>query len=281
VAHQLNLYVNGVLEGTATGVTVRSGSGVLRIGSHGFAGTIAEVQVWNRVISAAEVLALVDPIQVGKVGEWHLEEVGPGPAFDSSPMAHDLTFFNGTSIPSAGAGHIGTGLRLDGVDDFAATSSQVLHTDQSFTVSIWARPADTSVSQTFLSQDSTGVAGGFALKFGPDGTGGGAWKFRMYASAADNSSGNATFAQTTASNITTAFHHLVGVFDAQKREARLYVDGVLKSTAAMNAAWQPWDATGPLVIGRAQQGSMVELTHGDLDEVHAYQGVVADVTRVP
>jgi hypothetical protein len=279
MAHEMRLYINGVLEATEGGITVRSGSGVLRIGSAGFSGSIAEVQVWNRVISAAEVFALVDPIAVGKVGDWHMDEVGPGPAFDASPMAHDLTFFHGASIPAAGAGHLGTGLRLDGVDDFAATSTQVLHTDQSFTASVWTHPASSTVAQSFVSQDSTGAAGGFSLGYAPDS--GGLWKLRMHASPSDTTDAHATLATTASGDATTAFHHLVGVFDAQKREIRLYVDGALKTTTAMNAAWQPWDATGPLAIGRNQQGPLVELTRGDLDEVHVYQGVVTDVTRIP
>lgn len=279
VAHEMRLYINGALAATEGGITVRAGSGALRIGSGGFAGSIAEVQVWNRVISAAEVFALVDPIAVGRVGEWHMDEVGPGPAFDASPMAHDLTFFNGASIPASGAGELGTGLRLDGVDDFAATSSQVLHTDQSFTVSAWTRPVSSTVAQSFVSQDSTGAAGGFSLGYAPDS--GGLWRLRMHASAGDTSDAHATIATTAATGVTTAFHHLVGVFDAQNLELRLYVDGALKTTTAMNAAWQPWDATGRLAIGRNQPGALVEFTRGDLDEVHVYQGVVTDVTRIP
>ncbi|HEY0479513.1 MAG TPA: LamG domain-containing protein [Kofleriaceae bacterium] len=279
IAHEMKLYVNGALEATYPGVTVRSGSNALKIGSQGFSGSIAEVQVWGRPISAAEVFALVDPIATSNVGEWHMDEVGPGPAFDASPMAHDLTFFNGASIPASGAGHTGTGLRLDGLDDFAATSKQVLHTDQSYTVSVWAHPASSTAMQTFVSQDSMFATGGFSLKYGPDG--GGLWKFRIHASATDVDGTHITFCTAPITDPTTAYHHLVGVFDAERREARLYVDGVLKMTSAMNAAWQPWDATGPLVIGRHQQGSTVEFTRGDVDEVHVYQGVVTDVTRIP
>lgn len=278
IAHEMKLYVNGVLEATSPGVTVRGGSNALKIGTMGFSGSIAEVQVWGRAISADEVFALVDPIAVSNVGEWHLEDVGPGPSFDASPMAHDLTFWNGALIPASGAGHIGTGLRLDGVDDFAATSTQVLHTDQSYTVSVWARPASSTVAQTFVSQDSLFATGGFALKYGPDG--GGQWKFRIYASATDTADAHTTFCNAPIADPTTAYHHLVGVFDAEKREARLYVDGVLKMASPMNAAWQPWDATGPLAIGRFQVGAP-EYTRGDVDEVHVYQGVVTDVTRIP
>src|SRR6185436_8261823 len=139
------------LESVAAGITVRNAAGSLHIG-RGWAGAISEVQIWNRVITAAEVFELSDPILVGCVGEWHMDEVGPGPAFDASGLAHDLTFFNGALIPASGAGQSGTGLRLDGVDDYAAPDAQVLHTDQSFTVSVWARPTTIAVPQTLVSQ---------------------------------------------------------------------------------------------------------------------------------
>jgi hypothetical protein len=277
VAKELKFYVNGTLERTATGITTWDANGALRIGSS-WAGAVSEVQVWNRVMSTMEVFDLSDPIEVGSVGEWHMDETGLGPAFDSSDLAHDLTFFNGASIPASGAGQAGTGLRLDGVDDYAAPVAQVLHTDQSFTVSAWARPTSTAVDQTFMSQQSNGLQGGFSLYFGSEN--GGVWKFRMHASSTDTT--NTTFAVAPALNVTTSFHHLVGVFDAQKREMRLYVDGVLKATTPMNALWQPWDATGPLLLGRHQNGTAgSEFTKGDLDEVRVYQGVVTNVNDIP
>lgn len=278
-ARDMKIYVNGVLESTATGITVRNATAGLRIG-HRWTGAISDVQLWNRVISAAEVFALSDPIAVGNVGEWHMDEIGPGPTFDASGMLHDLTFHNGALIPASGAGQTGTGLRLDGVDDYAAASSQVLYTDQSFTISAWARPSTTAVDQTFVSQQGAGSLGGFSLAFGSES--GGVWKFRVHAAVSDADASHATLATAPAVSATTLFHHLVGVFDAQNRQLRLYVDGTLRATTPMNAAWQPWDATGPLLIGRHHDGlDGSELTSGDLDEVRVYQGVVTDVTRIP
>lgn len=275
-AKVLKLYVNGALERTTTGITTWDANGAMRIGN-GWAGAISEVQVWNRVLSATEVFDLSDPVLVGLVGDWHMDEVGPGPTFDSSGMAHDLTFFGGAFIPAAGTGQTGTGLRLDGVNDFAAPDAQVLHTDQSFTISVWARLTTTAVDQTLISQQSSGSHAGFALLFGSES--GGVWKLRMHASATDTA--NATFAVAPAVDV-TAYHHLVGVFDAQKAELRLYVDSVLKASTPMNALWQPWPATGPLLIGRHHNSALgSEFTGGDLDEVRVYQGVVVNVTRIP
>ena len=74
---------------------------------------------------------------------------------------------------------------------------------------------------------------------------------------------------------------MICVFDAQKRELRLYLDGLLKGTQAMNGAWQPAGDRAP-VIGNGQTGgSPNNWVHGDVDEVRVYQGVVTDVTRIP
>jgi hypothetical protein len=278
-AKTLTLYVNGVAEGTASGVTSWDAGQPLRISGYSpWLGSIAEVQVWSRVISATEVANLVDPLQVGRVAEWHMDEVGPGPAFDASGLAHDLTFYNGAQIPASGAGQTGTGLRLDGIDDYATPDGPVVNTDQSFTVSAWVRPAVATGWQTFVEQESAGSYAGFLLYYGaPEAQ----WKFKMFASSADNSGTTATLVTAPAPDI-ASYHHLVAVFDAQKREVRIYVDGTLGGTKAMNAAWQPWNAAGSLVLGHSQSPSgPTDLAHADIDEVRIYQGVVADVTRIP
>jgi hypothetical protein len=267
-AKELKLYVNGTLERTATGITTWDADGPMRIG-YGWVGAISDVQVWNRVISAKDVVELSEP---KNVGYWNMDA-----PFDSSGMAHDLSFYSG-AISASGAGQTGIGLQLDGVDDYVATDGQVLHTDQSFTVSVWARPATITVAQTLVAQQSDGSHAGFSLCFGTEN--GGTWKFRIHASATDTT--NTTFAVAPALDVTASFHHLVGIFDAQKVEIRLYVDGVLKAIAPMNGAWRAWDATGPLLIGRHHNGTAgSEFTKGNLDEIRVFQGAVANVAGIP
>ncbi|HEX6686082.1 MAG TPA: LamG domain-containing protein [Candidatus Limnocylindrales bacterium] len=271
------IYVNGVLEGTATGLEAWKASGRLRMGglTWPLKGSLAEVQVWNRMISATEVFNLADPVRVGKVAEWRMEEVGPGPAFDGSGLAHDLTFHNGAFVPPSGAGKSGTGLRLDGVDDYAGPAKAVVRTDSSFTVSAWVRATSTTAPiQTYLAQGNTGGAPGFLMYYD---SGNNLWKIKMYSSAALDES-TATIAAVTAT-APTNYHHLVGVFDLHKRELRLSIDGAPPVIKALNAAHQPWNSTGPLLIGRMPDGS--KHAHADLDEIRVYQGAVADVTRIP
>lgn len=277
-AQTLRLYVNGALEATVAAVTLWDANGNVRLGgfSSPFKGSLAEVQLWDRMISANEVFDLYDPIKVGKVGEWRMEEIGPGPAFDGSGFAHDLTFYNGAVIPASGAGQTGTGLRLDGVDDYAAPDDPVLYTDQSFTVSAWVRVTAATTFETFLAQE--GTAGqtnpGFIVYYDNSNN---QWKIKIHASpTADETT--VTLAAGTATT-PTSYHHLVGVFDAQKLELRLYVDNTLLVTRAMNAAWVPWNSTGRFLIGQGQGGASPAFA--DMDEVRVYQGVVTDVTRIP
>ena len=94
----------GTMAGTATGTAAPwKATGPLTIGrsrwndraTDFWAGDIADVQVWNRVLFDDEITEMTDPLRVGGVGEWHMDSIGPGPDFDSSCYFHDLTFFGG------------------------------------------------------------------------------------------------------------------------------------------------------------------------------------------
>ncbi|MEV4062419.1 LamG domain-containing protein [Nonomuraea dietziae] len=264
-AKTAHLYVNGVLEGSAASATSWDASGDVQVGGGWgggpFDGAIAEVQTWNRMITATEAAKLADPRLNAKVAEWHFDEVGAGPAYDSSGMFRDLRFYGGAQIPPSGAGYVLTGLRLDGEDDYIAPVDAVVNTDQSFTVSAWVRLSDLTRAQML-------VVGGFLLYYDP--ISGGKWVFAMPAPDSDWS--NTTFAIGSAVT-PSAYHNLVGVFDAQRRHLQLYVDGALKATVPMKAAWRPWRSQAPLLIGRGHAGNFAK---GDIDEVQVFQGVVPD-----
>jgi Concanavalin A-like lectin/glucanases superfamily len=287
------LYVGGRPQGSAAGV-VDGAAGPLRIGTgHGapFAGSLSDVRVWDRMLSDAEVAELADPTGLANagtdnVGRWLVEPEtcfgDPTICADTSRYAHDIALTGDVAVTDDG--QVGSGLTYAGQNGVASSTDPatgapgaVLHTDQSFTVSVWARPTTIAVDQTFVAQQSTGSRAGFSLGFSSSSAG--VWRFRMHASPTDTTTGAVAIAPAT--GVTTAFHHLVGVFDAQKAELRLYVDGVLKATTPLVAPWQPWDATGPVLIGRHHDATTgTEFTAGSLDEVRVYQGVVADVTRI-
>jgi len=296
---QLSLYVNGVRQqSTVSGARTWNAGGRLvlgrTLGGDRMRGAFSDVQLFNRVISAGEVGAMVDPLAVGRVGEWHMDEVGPGPAFDASGMGHDLTFTAGASIPPAGAGQSGTGLRLDGPGERAYTDGPVIHTDQSFTVSAWVRVGDADPSttvpdlpdgaRTAVSQTGQWISG-FFLGYRPASDGTQRWAMGMKDIDSDDGPWVTIRSTTVVSTADVGrWHHLVGVYDAGAATLTLYVDGALAGTLPRPSRWQ---ATGPLMIGAAWwspaggQPALVDQWRGDLDEIRVYAGVVTDVARIP
>ncbi|MBB5868103.1 hypothetical protein F4553_001482 [Allocatelliglobosispora scoriae] len=151
--------------------------------------------------------------------------------------------------------------------------SPVLRTNGSFTVSTWVKLGKTTGSQIFASQDSPGHSG-FHLSYRD--SNGGQWVFKMVAGQTDGTASHTTLAAAAATSPTT-WHHLVGVADASKREIRLYVDGALAATMPLYSGWQPWQASGPLVLGRGTTPTGPnDWFTGALDDVRVYQGAMTE-----
>ncbi|MDG4825039.1 FG-GAP-like repeat-containing protein [Asanoa sp. WMMD1127] len=274
---EAKLYVDGVLVSTAAGVTTWDADRETRVGGFSpaqWAGSLAEVQVWDRVVSAAEVAELVDPVSRSLIGRWDLEDVGPGPSFDGSNYGHDLSFRGGAKIPPSGSGHTGTGLLLDGVDDYAETDGPVLQTDQSFTISAWAYlPTGVTGNRTVVAQRGA-VESGVFLKYEASN---GAWNCTY--GDVDNTTGTGTVAASTGAASKGVWTQLTCVYDAQARTLTLYVNKALQRTVGVP---NPWHANGPLMLGRLQwRAGMIEHWSGSVDEVRVYQGVIRDLTRIP
>ncbi|GAA2218154.1 LamG domain-containing protein [Micromonospora olivasterospora] len=251
---------------------------------------------------------MLTPIQVGS---WDFETDPEGACWDptivnscevkDTTTAWDrwLALSQGSEISTGRGGDGSGGLLLDdGLDDDADPSTppapttefarsaykldpvgevaqwqdtSVLRTDQSFTVSVWARLDRTDVYQTLLVQNAVGSKG-FYFYYGTDN--GGVWKLKMLDTAATPDDGTgATIATAPAPDVTDSWQHIVGVLDVGRRQLRLYVNGELKITTALRAAWQPWQANGPLVVGR--NGNWQPL-YGTVDDLGIYQGAMTD-----
>jgi hypothetical protein len=273
-AKQARLYVNGTLEATVTGVTLWDANGPLHIG-RSWIGSLSEVQVFDRVISAAEVFNIYDPVRNALVGKWDMSDVGPGPTYDASNLAHDIDFYPtsaGPQIPPANSGHTGTGLLLDGVDDHARTGEPVLYTDQSFTVSAWVNmSASATGNRIALAQHGTSSSGFFLKHEAVSG------KFQfVYGETETQLPGVSVNSLAVAQK--GVWVHLVGVYDTQSRQISFWLNGVLQGTATVA---NPWHAAGPLNFGRVLfQGNLFEHWQGSIDEVRIYQGVVSDLSRI-
>lgn len=209
-----SIYVNGQLAGTSTGTlsTPWSAGGAFQIGrtlwngacSSQTTGAILDVRVWQRVLYPSEISALVDPSANALVESNGFDSTWSCPAqsnpsqplllytmsTDASAMAHDLALQGSAQVPASGGGYQGTGLALYGAG-YADTSldpacdgtpGQVLHTDQSFTVSAWVKLGGTTLptnAMTALSQLGS-YTSGFFLGYHISG-GNGVWAFSMAA----------------------------------------------------------------------------------------------------
>ncbi|MEU7844280.1 LamG domain-containing protein [Micromonospora sp. NPDC049114] len=169
---------------------------------------------------------------------------------------------------------------------------RVLRTDQSFSVSVWVRPdaqalgTMTAVSQAGTKQSAfylgqRAIAVGTTTEY--------RWCVSVFGVDSDVTTGQ-TAAVPMASRALTEddwarWTHLVAVYDASRREIRLYVNGKQEgiksfSTGTFTGAF---DATGPLVVGAARftpSGSTPrwsDLWRGDIDKLGLYQGALTDV----
>ncbi|MFI9642418.1 LamG domain-containing protein [Micromonospora sp. NPDC051925] len=166
---------------------------------------------------------------------------------------------------------------------------RVLRTDQSFSVSAWVQPRSlgiqTAVSQIGAKQSSfylgqrTKIVNGNPVNW---------WSFSVFGVDSDALNGRVADAFMTSREMTeegdlSHWTHLVGVYDASRREARLYVNGALVAVTPFASPFTgAFESTGPLYVGAARftpaggATQLVDRWHGDIDDVNLYQGALSD-----
>jgi hypothetical protein len=289
---QMQLYVNGVLAGTASHASTWNATGVLRIGQgennggpgNPWSGDISDVRLYPRVLSPAEIAAIVNtPVLAG---DWELAEGTGTIAHDTSgaKLPFDGVLSGGTSwVPvnptdaRPADGGLPPGASALSFDDsqspnvtapYPFTSQPPLDTMHSFTVAAWVRLLPTPFWSTVISIDGSRM-GGFYLLYSPQSQ---KWNFVMHTTDTDNAQGD--WAQGTSPVDFGKWTHLAAVYDAVTQQIRLYVNGVLEASASHVGTWS---ATGKLHIGAAiVNGALTNFWHGDLASVQVYSGVLSD-----
>ena len=215
---KLTLYVNGVQAGVATR-TVPSWNAPARCRSGRPCGTgrprsttspasIDEVQLYDRILSAAEVRAAVSTDNV-QVGHWKFDETN-GTTAINAVQGGDL----GVLAPGAsfGPGAVNNGVKLDGVKGQVSTSGPAVRTDRSFSVAAWVKldpGADRTQPFTAVSQDGNEVSG-FLLQYRPEN--GGKWQF-LTPGADKTDAQNQEFVFSADVAASDTWTHLTGVYD--------------------------------------------------------------------
>jgi hypothetical protein len=265
-----------------------------------FAGEIAEVRLWNRVIvgddingtntsTANGVPAMRGLVSPRSVGSWQFTdgECFCAQALDGSAFSRPMTLVpNWTLDPNwngdpattpawmTADGHDSNGgVRFDGVAGYASTADgvgtlttaddivrPVLRTDQSVTLAAWAK-----LDQITNTDQIVVHQGPVSLFFR-------GWEHKWGMTVqSPNGSGGTTNSEAV-SNVVAAtgtWVHLVGVFDASTGQVRLYVNGVLQNGVGTGATSS--QTTESLTIG-SSSGRL--FFGGMIDNVEVWQGLL-------
>lgn len=266
VTRKIAFYVDGALVGETTRGTSWNAQRPFRIGRalisganrQPLPGTIDEVRVYNRAVGPDEVQGILSRDDV-TAGRWRLD----GDATEADERHPEGTPRDGavwvagqTDIPSAHD----LAVRLNGTGAHVSVPG-VVKTDQSFSVTAWARLDRIGGHPAVVSQDGQTVSG-FILRALPTGK----WAFRAQNADVTNSTGGEAVSAGTAQ--TGVWTHLVGVYRKDRKQVELYVNGELAGSAAHTGGFH---ATGQMQIGRSKwNGASTDFFPGAVDDVIAY-----------
>jgi type II secretory pathway pseudopilin PulG len=186
------------------------------------------------------------------VGVWNFNEGSGTTAADTSTKNQPLAIDGATWIAD---GVLDSALRFNGSTNTITLAAPLFTTvPQHVTASVWLRQNAIGGTQTVLSQ---GLHGDFKITIASDGeieahyrNSAGAWNVIDSGIAIDPEN----------------WHHAAFVWDSQENEAKLFVDGRLRTT--VQPGTELYDGTGSLTIGSFQGSS--EFFNGDIDEVELY-----------
>jgi hypothetical protein len=287
--HLLKLYVGGqfVASTTYTAPWDTRGATILGAASHSgvldsfFPGALDEVQLFDYPLLDAQVSQLYakQPVSADRPAKLvlPLDEAAGATSVTGRGQHADATLVGGATAGTTGVN--GGAVSFDGVDDYATTGRPIMDTYQSFAVSAWVRlPKDKEArAMTAVSQVGS-VRRGFEL-YHSSAIGG--WVFqRPEADTSDATLVRASQVVCAANTNCAAgrfgeWNHVVGVYDANTAQLRLYVNGVLQATTAYTDRWL---ASGPVSLGSGltPAGAVVSPLKGDIDDVRLYDRAVSD-----
>jgi hypothetical protein len=273
-AQQLRIYVNGVLEGTASYTTPWNSSGPVQLGRSKWNGNFTDYwpgdldagRFYDRVLLPGEIQ------QVPRLaGHWKLNETAGTTAADAAGT-HPATWSSSGVTRTTGVE--GNAVAVNGTTGVLTTTGPAVRTDGSYTISAWVRPDSLTKVGIAVSQLG-GKVGGFNL--------GWVWSndYRMYLwsvrSSEQDAFGSAVREATDLFDTPTVgvWTHLTAVYDAQDHRLRLYVDGQAVDETYHASAW---NAGGALLMGRGQaaDATFSQWLIGGIDDVRAYSGALSD-----
>lgn len=159
----MRLYVDGVLQDSASVDNTADGDGGdLRIGTlwnqtNFFNGSIDDVRIYNRALSADEIQSLHDhyrpiiqmsDLSKGLVAHW---DMGGGfEAKDLTPYGNHGVLQNGPVLAGDRFGIAGEAYSFDGSNDINIDNSSTLQVTGNQTISMWIKPTDFSARRNLI-----------------------------------------------------------------------------------------------------------------------------------
>ena len=291
--NQLRIYVDGVLQNTASAVSASgftSSDAGIGIGGRNlpgdaypsyFNGKIDEVAIYNSALSASTILQHYNnglanqgycgsqipppPTQcpTGIISYWKLDETS------GSSYRENIGSNNGTGMnaPTPTAGRVSGGQQFNGTSNMIAApriAAYDFSASTSFTFEAWINhPVGSFISQELILERKSSGPLYVSLKF--DKSTAARFELRNDASV--------KFAVAGTTDLYDGkWHHVVGVRDAANNQLRIYVDGVLQNTAsAVSASGFTSSEAGIGIGGRNLPGDAYpSYFNGKIDEVAIY-----------
>ena len=252
--------------------------------SYPFLGSIDEVRVWSRALSASEISAYYNTTWKNYLenesleGEWLLDEGAGTLATDTSGNWNNGTLTNG---PTWNIGMSGTAVRLDGVNDYIPIANEdhfdYEYTDH-FSLEAWVRTTNTADDDFIMAkhQDSPPYRG-FLLSIDNQGTYGAPGDGNLDFSLQNNYIGNSFIIVEGPTKLNDGiWHHVAATYNGSGWASgiELFVDGRLESKVVIT------DQLGgtilndvPLTIGSRNAASVP--FKGTIDEARIWSRVLS------
>ncbi|MFI9554563.1 LamG-like jellyroll fold domain-containing protein [Nonomuraea endophytica] len=200
------------------------------------------------------------PTPAALKAHWPLDETAGIVAADASGNNRPATVTAGTWSAGKTGGALTVGTRASG---YAVAAGPVVATNDSYTVSAWARIDNVTADHALISQDGA-VNSAFKLAYSP-----GDKKWRLVTYQSDTANAAPVRVLSTQDAVAGQWTHLTGVYDAAAGKLRLYVNGVLNAETAYTSTWT---AGGDVQLGRTKVNSAhANYLKGSLDEVRLHQ----------
>ncbi|REH35787.1 concanavalin A-like lectin/glucanase superfamily protein [Kutzneria buriramensis] len=268
---KMTLYVNGKAQGTATDNTPYAADGAFSIGriqwnatlGGNVTGSVSDVQAYQAALSPTDIGKVYAGSTIAPAARWRTTEGSGTTLADASGNNHPITLTGG-GVGWTSPTDNTPAITLADPNGYGATGGPVLDTQQSFTVSAWAKVNDTNGYYAVVGQNAAHVSA-FQIRYSPDVN---AWIFGMPTVDATGDHYQWAFTPDSGAQV-GAWTHVTGVYDAQAHQISLYVNGTL---AGQKKVTTVIPSPGPFLIGSTvfNDGGTAFL-HGAISDVQAYQ----------